>query len=164
MLAEHYDMFIGPNVIYKKSAIVDNGFFDEGYVLFEDAPMIAKFIWNNNVCIRPDLFAYAYDCETGISAPGKRNPILSKDIKKYNLYGKLEHYDELPSRVQNHIKFGIEREQSKNCIHLALICIKYCPRIFEYLIYNIGQMLHRFGDYKVIKHITITDFDKEIKQ
>ena len=161
MTTEHFDMFIGPNVIYKKSVIERNGYFDENYLLFEDAPMIAKLLWNENVCVRPDLFAYCYDCETGISSPKVNNPILAEDIKRYNLYGKMEHFDDLSYKVKYHIRFGIEREKAESKLRYFLICIKYSPRIVGYLIYSMKRKVCQFGDKDIIDHLNISDFNKE---
>lgn len=160
MLTEHCDMFIGPNVIYKKSVIERNGYFDENYVLFEDAPMIAKMIINEKVSIRPDLFYVLYDCATGVSAPRSRNPILSNDINRYNSIGKMEYYDQVDNRARYHIRFGVERVNAKNSLQLMLVCIKYLPRIVGYSFYSLGRKISGVGDRCVIKKLHSPYFDE----
>ncbi len=155
-LTQHFDMFIAPNVIYKKSVIERNDFFDENYKLLEDAPMIAKLLWNEKVSLRPDLFCVLYECKNGVSARGSKNRFLIDDLKRYNLIEKEKYYKFLDKKTQNHIKFGIEREKSTSLFHTIFLCIKYFPRIFSYLFYNIVRKFKAFGDYKLIKKMFVS--------
>ena len=150
---EHYGMFIGPNIFYKREVIEKNGYFDEKYILLEDAPMILKMFWNNNVSIRPDIFAVVYDSENGVSSQKSPNPLLKEDLHRFNLYEKNEHYSELDFKTRYHIRFGIKREKAKNKVEFALICLLYFPRLITYLFYCIGRKINGFQDTKYIKNI-----------
>ena len=143
MRTEHCDMFIAPNVVY----------CDERYTLLEDAPMISKMLWNNEVSIRPDVFVVKYDCKSGVSSRFTKNRILMADIKKYNLEGKIEHFDDLDFKTRYHIRFGIEREKCNDFFSLFLICLKYSPRIVSYLIYCIFRWINSFGDCRELKRL-----------
>lgn len=150
---EHFGMFIGSNIFYKRDVIEKNGYFDEQYCLLEDAPMILKMLWNNKVSIRPDIFALVYDNENGVSSKGNHHPLLKEDLHRYNLYGKTEHYSELDFRTRYHIRFGIKREKAKNKIEYALVCFLYFPRIISYLLYLLIRKINGYNDIKYINNI-----------
>lgn len=148
---EHYGMFIGTNTFYKKEVIEKNGYFDEKYILLEDAPMILKMFWNNNVSIRPDIFAVVYECENGVSSKKHEHPLLKKDLHRFNLYEKIDHYSELDFKTKYHIQFGIKREKAKNKIEFAFVCLLYFPRIIEFLFYCIIHKISGIKDKKFIE-------------
>lgn len=148
---EHFGMFIGPNVFYKREVIEKNGYFDENYVLLEDAPMICKMFWNNKVSIRPDVFAVVYDSENGVSSRKVKHPLLKEDLHRFNLYGKTEHYSELDFKTKYHIRFGIKREKAKNKVEFVIICLLYFPRLITYFFYSLGRKINSLYDKKYIK-------------
>ena len=149
--AEHFDMFTGQNVYYKKSVIERNGYFDESYRLLEDPPMIAKFLMNEKVCIRPDLFTIVYECKNGVSH--NKNQILARDMKRFNLIEKIKYYDYVDSKAKYHIRYVVEREKTKNKLQYLFVTLKYSPRIFSYLIYNLERKVNSIFDRKKIKQL-----------
>ena len=153
LMTEHCDMFIAPNVFYKKSVIERNGYHDESYRLFEDAPMIAKFLLNERVSIRPDLYAVLYECKNGVSAPKSKNAILANDIKRFNSVGKMEYYEHVSKKARYHIRYGVERSKAKNLFEYVFVNIKYSPRIIGYLLYCLGRRINSVGDRRVLKEI-----------
>lgn len=159
----HYDMFIGPNYFYKKSVVERNGYFDENYVLLEDAPMLEKLIWNEKVSIRPDIFVVNYDCHDGVSVPGKRNALLSKDINFYNHYGKLKHFEYLDKNTQSHIKFGIEREEADSVIKYLIVCTKNCFRIIDFIWFYLIRIICGLYDKFKISSIDVINYGKIYK-
>ena len=151
MRTEHFGMFIGPNIFYKREVIERNGFFDENYKLLEDAPMIAKMLWNESVSIRPDIFAVLYDNESGVSAKGSRNIDLLEDIRKFNAIGKLDHYWELDYKTRYHIDFGIKRSNARNSVELFFVCLLYLPRVLSMINYLMLRKIKSIGDKAFIK-------------
>lgn len=151
MMTEHCGMLIGCNLYFKRSIIEKHGYFDETYCLFEDAPMIGDFIWDDEVELRPDIISIFYEGQSGVSAPGSKNILLKEDIKRYNQYGKLKHYVELDKRTQQHIDFGVKRAEAKNNKELILACIKYSNRIVNYLYYLLCRKIAGLGDYGYIR-------------
>ncbi len=151
MKTEHFDMFIGINVAYRKSALIEKGCFDENYYLLEDIPILEKMVWNSKVSLKPEFISVFYEGKYGVSAKWLKNEILMKDIKHYNQFGRLTHFDELDKSTQRHIKFGVKREESNNLFSLVFLCLIYSPRILSYIFYCLGRKLSSFGDLKYIK-------------
>ena len=152
MLSEHYEMFIGCNIYYDKSALEKYGLFDERYRLLEDLPILEKFLWNEEVELKPEFISISYDAKTGVTRKkNKAHPILQKDITLFNKSGKLAHYDELDKKTQKHIDFGIKRANAKNNIQIAFICLGYLGRIFSYSLYRIREIIQRSVDRKKLK-------------
>ena len=155
MLTQHFDAFIGANVFYKKETIKKHGYFDEQYVLLEDAPMIGEFLWEDKVDIIPEIIGVIYEGENGVSTSKRKNAVLEKDISYFNQFGKLKHYEELDHRVKKHIDFGIERAKAKNKLQLALICFKYIPQIVDYGSFCLGRTISGFKDKEYINSLNI---------
>lgn len=156
MLTEHYGMFIGCNMYYERKALEKYGLCDEKYRLLEDLPILEKFLWNEDVELRPEIVSILYDGETGVTLKrNKVHPLLEKDINMFNQYGKIEHYNELDRKTQKHIDFGIKRSRAKSKIQLLLICVRYSPRIISYSIYNIARKITGIRDKKYLKKVII---------
>lgn len=156
MLTEHYGMFIGCNMYYERKSLEKYGLCDEKYRLLEDLPILEKFLWNEDVELRPEIVSILYDGETGVTLKrNKVHPLLEKDINMFNQYGKIEHYNELDRKTQKHIDFGIKRSKAKSKIQLLLICVRYSPRIISYSIYNIARKITGIRDKKYLKKVII---------
>lgn len=151
MKTEHYDMFIGINVIYRKSSLYEKGLFDESYFLLEDIPILEKMLWDSKVSLKPDFISVFYDGKYGVSAKWVKNKILMNDIKHYNQFGRLSHFNELNGSTRRHIRFGIKREESKSIITFVFLWLVYSPRILAYIYYCICRKISSFGDSKFIK-------------
>ena len=126
-------------------------FFDEKYVLLEDLPMMATMIWDKKVVLKPELIAILYEGSTGVSAKHNKNSLLSKDIQYFNRFGKLEHFDRLDRKTKNHIMFGAKRVEAKSQIGFVFLCLRYCPRIISYTLYNVCRKLCGIEDKKYIR-------------
>lgn len=152
IMSQHYDMFIGCALYFKKTFFEDIGGFDKKYLLLEDLPFVEKAIWYGKVELHPEIIAIKYDGGKGVSSKkNKLNPKLVQDITKYNRYGKKHHFNELDHKAQNHIVFGIKRAEAKNRIQLYMICLLYFPRILEYELYKCKRVLSKINDI-VIKN------------
>lgn len=163
MKTEHFDMFIGINIIYRKSTLLEKGCFDESYFLLEDIPILEKMLWNSKVSLKPDFISVFYDGKYGVSSKWLKNELLMKDIKHYNRYGRLSHFSELDKKTQNHIKFGIKREETNNPLVLAFLCLVYFPRIFGYIYFCLCRKISSFGDSKYIKENNLNSKLSSIK-
>lgn len=157
MMTQHYGMFIGANFTYKRSAIEAKGYFDEKYFLLEDAPMIADFLWENDVELCPELITMIYECKTGVSNR-KKSELLAKDLNRYNCIEKKKHYTELNKKTQKHIDFGIERGKPQSSFRFVLLCFKYSLRILDYLTYLSSRKIRRIGDYSYIRSQSLNKF------
>lgn len=154
MLTEHYGMFIGCNVYYDKKTLEKHGLCDENYRLLEDLPNLEKFLWYEDVELKPEIISICYDGDTGVTLKkNKSHLLLENDIIRFNSKNKMNHYNELDRKTRYHIDFGVERAKSNNLGRLILVCLKYLPRIISYMIYCFREKIIRFGDNNYIKKI-----------
>lgn len=158
MKTQHFSMFIGVTMVSKKTVIEEHNYYDENYRLLEDLPMIEKVIWDNNVVLCPNLTTILYEGASGVSAKGNVNPILQKDLDRYNKYGRLDHYQSLDTMTQKHIEFGIKRCDCKSVFQLIGYCFKYAPRIIDWKIYGFMRFFAKYKDKNYLKTIELNDY------
>ena len=154
MLTEHYGMFIGCNVYYDRKTLEKYNLFDEKYRLLEDIPILEKFLWNEDVELRPEIVSILYDGATGVTLKrNKVHPLLEKDINRFNKFGKTSHYKELDRKTRRHIDFGIKRSKAGSKAQLLIACIMYSPRIISYLAFCTKRWLVGKKDKKYLSNI-----------
>lgn len=154
MLTEHYGMFIGCNVYYDRKTLEKYNLFDEKYRLLEDLPILEKFLWNEEVELRPEIVSILYDGATGVTLKSNKvHPLLEKDINRFNKFGKTAHYKELDRKTRRHIDFGIKRSKAKSKVQLLIACIVYSPRIISYLAFCTKRWMAGKNDKKYLSNI-----------
>ncbi|MBN3063861.1 glycosyltransferase [Pectobacterium quasiaquaticum] len=75
----------GSCTYYRKSLLERLGYFDESYRLLEDYPFYIKVLLNNITIHFLDIISIKYSLG-GVSALGKRNPLLTQDFRRLYLY------------------------------------------------------------------------------
>lgn len=88
-----FDVFSGCALSFKKEFIEDWGYFDERYILLEDAPFFAQYLWNHYMECAFDIIGIRYN-EGGVSS-GKKHPLLLKDDEVYRRTDRIAHLREL---------------------------------------------------------------------
>ena len=92
------------SVLYlRKKKWEELGKFDEQYILLEDAPFFAKYLWENNLEILYNVRAIYY--RLGGVSNGMRNPLMVADSNRYNQIERKKHFESLNTVDRMIIKY-----------------------------------------------------------
>lgn len=127
------------SVLYVRKAFIEKwGYFDENYLLLEDMPFFADYIWKNFLNCAFDIVSIKYR-EGGITA--KKNPYLIKDYQMYKNIGQIKHIDELGWLDRSIVRYEIESFQEDEWIGKACCALKHLIGASAYSLYRIYRML-----------------------
>ena len=99
-----YDMASGSAMYYSRKIIEELGFFDEQYVLWEDGPFFAKYLYKYPLTFAYDIISIWYEIG-GVSTGKEINPLLIKDSEFFNATERLEHIDKLRKCEQKRLQY-----------------------------------------------------------
>lgn len=107
ILCHSYDMASGSAMSFSKKIIVEMGYFDEKYKLWEDGPFLAKYLQKDTLHFAYNIISIWYE-SGGISAHTKRtvrkNP-LDLDTELFNSTERLERLEVFDKGEQNLIRY-----------------------------------------------------------
>ncbi|KGA34629.1 glycosyltransferase [Pectobacterium odoriferum] len=84
-ILKHGNFISGSCTYYRKSLLEELSYFDESYRLLEDYPFYVKVLLHDITIDFLDVISIKYSLK-GVSALGKRNPLLTQDLRKLYLY------------------------------------------------------------------------------
>lgn len=124
IMSQFYEAFSGSTLYVKKSFMEDRGYFDKKYVLWEDGPFFAQYLWKHHLDCAYDLVAIKYN-EGGVSTT--KNPIMLRDMEQYMHTDMMEHLNEQRWIVRDVVLYGIERYSAKNALDKIKIILRHMP-------------------------------------
>lgn len=125
IVSDRYYHFASGSAMYiKKEALINIGFFDEKYILWEDGPFITKYTYSHPILCRYDIISIKYRIG-GISTSKEPHPLLHKDSILYQETDMIAHVDELDFVSKGIVKYLYETRNLDNRLKRALIKLKY---------------------------------------
>ena len=93
MTGRYYEAYSGATFSLRREFIERWGYWDERYVLWEDGPFFAQYLWENRVECAFDIVGLRYN-DGGVSS-GEKHPLLLKDDELFRKTDCVAHIDEL---------------------------------------------------------------------
>jgi glycosyltransferase involved in cell wall biosynthesis len=127
------------SVLYLRKAFIEKwGYFDERYLLLEDMPFFADYMWDNYLNCAFDIVSIKYR-EGGITSC--KNPYLTEDYKTYKYIGQMKHIDEVEWLVRDIIRYEVESFKKENKLGKFGVTLKHPVGAFIYCLYRIHRCL-----------------------
>ena len=131
-------MCSGAVLCVKKDYIEKIGYYDEKYLLMEDAPFFADLLYNEKVLLAVDLVSIYYD-GSGISSGAKNtNDKFKKDLDKFLTEKCIEHIDDFNFFEKRRIlyrKYRHEIDENNKSERIKLV-LKYLPEAIYFKFFN----------------------------
>ena len=91
-----YEAFSGCVLTVKKDFIKEFGYFDEKYILWEDGPFFARYLWDQYMNCDFNIISLRYNVG-GVSTSSKgQHPILLQDECLFRKTDRVKHIKEIP--------------------------------------------------------------------
>ncbi len=152
--SQYYDMASGSAMYFSRKIMEQFGFFDESYVLWEDGPFLAKFLWEHTLELAYDIVSIWY--ETGGVSSVKvqqMHPLMQKDIYYYNEHETTAHIDALPKKSQHLIRFHNARTTCQSKTALLKLIVRYPDAFVSHYFYRRNRLKMRAHDGSYIQQI-----------
>lgn len=122
---DYYDMASGSAMYFSRETIKEFDYFDERYILWEDGPFLAKYLYKYPLEFAYDIVSIWYEYG-GMSTDRKfKNPLLVKDDQFFNCNERLIHIDEIPSIYKEKCFFVIRLKQCNNKFQKLLVYLRH---------------------------------------
>lgn len=103
----YYEAFSGAVLSLRRDFFERWGYWDERYVLWEDGPFFAQYLWEDYLECAFDIVGIKYN-DGGVSS-GEKHPLLWEDNKLYMRTDCAAHKNELPFMAQRILKHRLLR-------------------------------------------------------
>lgn len=145
----YYDMVSGSSLYIKKQKLVDMGYFNEEYYLWEDGPFFEKYLSNNKINIVYDLITIKY--RLGGVSNGGVNIKLKNDCIRFNEYVLKKNLDSIDNYLVRKLKYINSFNECKNTIDKMFCYIKRLDVFVDRFIYKVVRKYNEFKDVIYIK-------------
>ncbi len=148
MTARYYDMASGSAMYYSRKILEEMGYFDEEYVLWEDGPFLAKYLYKYSLTFAYDILSIWYE-KGGVSSSQKIHPLLAADAVKFNMTTRLLHIDEFNNFDRRKVLYA-----SLNINNLRDSIIKkvtFFPQFVSSVFMKVARILRKTRDVHYIK-------------
>ena len=143
ILSRFYDMASGSAMYFRHEIIEKYNYFDERYRLWEDAPFLAKYLWNEKLEMAYDIVSIWYE-KGGVSTDDNHfaRKTLMKDSALFHLGEQLEHLNCFTNEEKRIIRNNNKWLKVKSKRELWYLRFKYCPQIISNLMSKIMTKLN----------------------
>lgn len=90
-----YVMASGSIMYYTREILEDLGYFDEKYVLWEDGPFLAKYLYRYSLTFAYDIISIWYEYGGMSTNKETKNPLLLNDSRLFDKTDRMLHIDEI---------------------------------------------------------------------
>lgn len=134
ILSEFRDMASGSAMYYSKHILEIMGYFDEGYVLWEDGPFLAKYLWTHKLCCAYEIISIWYEREgvSSVSVDGA-SPLMRADVKHYVENEWNNHLEIFSLNEIHRIRYRQERCLCNTWLQRRMINLRYLPEMIYYI-------------------------------
>ena len=158
----YYDMASGSAMYFSRDIIEEIGYFDERYILWEDGPFLAKYLYKYPLEFAYDIVSIWYE-DGGVSAKGgSLHPLLKKDIDMFNNGERVAHVKELSKRDRARMVYMKKSRENKSALEKIRNYIIYFPEVSFYVTMNYIRRFRVKKDKQIIERLLIDNKDKII--
>lgn len=140
ILGAYYDMASGSAMHYTRDIITRMGYFDERYLLWEDGPFLAKYLWEYPLEFAYDIISIWYESDgMSSSALHPARPLLLKDSQKFGDMELLKHLDAFTISEKKRLLFRAFRLLDRGIADKCLTSIRFLPEWISYRRYTASR-------------------------
>ena len=149
----YYDMASGSAMYFTRDVLDEFGYFDEKYILWEDGPFLAKYLYKYPLGFAHDIISIWYE-DGGVSSKNSTiHPFMKKDIDIFYNVERLIHIKELKRSDQLKLIFLQKKHNCSSKLNKIKLYIRYFPQVLFYYVKNKKRKLRVRKDRKVITQI-----------
>jgi len=137
----HYNFFSGSAMYYSRCILDEMDYFDEQYLLLEDAPFVAKYLQRYPFLYAFEIISIWYEyggCSTGV----QKNSFLLKDQKRHIINNILSHSNIVTPKKEKIINFRIKYAECNSKLEKIKL---FASHPITYLCKYIYSIRHRFN-------------------
>lgn len=108
----YFDAYSGCTLSVTKHFIEEWGYFDEKYVLLEDEPFFAQYLWNHYLECAFDIIGLRYNVG-GVSNGVQKHPLLLKDDELFRKTDRIKHINEISWYQRKKLLYSLNRVNAK---------------------------------------------------
>lgn len=158
----YYDMASGSAMYFSRDIIEEIGYFDERYVLWEDGPFLAKYLYKYPLEFAYDIVSIWYE-DGGVSAKGGSiHPLLQNDIETFNNGERVSHVKELSRKDQARLLYMKKSRECRSSFEKLKNYILYFPEVSFYVTMNYMRRFRVKKDRLIIERLLKDNKDKII--
>lgn len=134
------DMASGSAMYYTRDIIEEMGYFDERYLLWEDGPFLAKYLWEYPLEFAYDIISIWYESD-GMSSSTLHpaRPLLLKDSQKFWGLEAFQHFDAFTVSEKKRLLFRAFRLLDRGVADKCLTSIRFLPEWISYRKYSASR-------------------------
>lgn len=148
----YYGMASGATFCLNREKLIEIGYGDEKYRLWDDAPLLASFLWKYKMDTAYDIISIYYGMG-GVSSGDHINPLLKKDGEVFYSTDVMKHYDQLSLKCRAAIDIQHIFGDSKTIGRMVKAITKHPIASLRRIVYFLNQKLDLLVDRHLIENM-----------